>query len=127
MEKLRIQNLEFREASYLGEKPKHPSWNIYKWEPNGYYGNEHLYIKDGDYYKYKEPEYGNCRIHKNCFKNKETRYSIASFYWDDHEECFNFEFTENRPLSLTPKEKAVFWQLIEYGFKVLNEEKCSDF
>lgn len=118
MEKKKIQNLELREASYLGEKPEHPSWHIDRWQPNTYYGKEHLFIKDGDYYKYPDNDY--CSIHKSCFKHPETCYSIAAFTWDSHEECFNFEFIEDRPLDLSEEEKKIFWELIDYGFKMLN-------
>ena len=121
MEK-RIKDLHFRKATYIGEEPEHPSYHIDKWYPNSYYKQEHNYIKEGDFYKYKDPLYANCRIHKNCFKNPESCYAIASFYWDSKEETYNFEFICDRPLYLNKEEQNNFWELIKYGFKTLNNE-----
>lgn len=115
----RIDNLHLRKASYLGEEPEHPSYHIDRWEPNGYYGNEHLYIKDGDYYRYKEPEYSNCRIHKDCFKNPEVCYAIASF---DYDEDYELHFIGDRPLGLNEEEREIFWKLIKLGYETLNKD-----
>ena len=41
----RIGILEFREASYVGNKPPFVSYDIVKWYPNLYYGKENEYIK----------------------------------------------------------------------------------
>ena len=41
----RIGVLEFREASYIGNKPPFVSYDIVKWYPNLYYGKEN----DGAY------------------------------------------------------------------------------
>ena len=118
---MRIKNLEFRKATYIGEEPEHPSYHINKWEPNMYYGNEDKYIKDGEYYK--NPEIPHFRIHKGCFKNTETCYAIACFYWDNKEECYNFEFIGDRPLFITDEERIIFWRLIEHGFNTLNKNE----
>lgn len=125
MEK-RIKNLHFRKAIYIGEEPEHPSYHIDKWYPNPHYKREKDYIKDGDYYKYKEPEYANCRIHKNCFKNRECCYAIGCFSYDKHEGYYEFSFVGNRPLELTDTERVTFWNLISYGFTVLNDEIYGD-
>jgi hypothetical protein len=119
IEKLRIKNLEFKKSCYLGQEPENPSYSIDKWYKNEYYKQEKKYIKEGEFYKYPDPEI--ClTIHKNCFKNKECCYSIAHFVWDEHEECYTFEFVGDRPLDLTDTERVVFWRLIEHGFNVLN-------
>lgn len=116
----RIENLEFRKASYLFEEPKHPSYHIDKWEINRYYGNEDKFIKEQDYYRDPREEYNFVRIHKSCFKHPETSYAIASFVWDDHESVYELHFVGDRPLYLSEKEREIFWQLFEFGEKELN-------
>ena len=121
MESKRIGNLEIRKAVYIcrdEDLPKHISYHIDKWEPNGYYGREADFVKDGEYYRPNDKHYSYCRIHKDCFKNRETCYSIASFDWD--RDSYEFRFIGDRPLNLTEEEKKIFWELIDYGFKNLN-------
>ena len=119
----RIDNLSICEASYLGNKPEHPSYHINLYKPNYYYGKEHLFIEDGDYYKYKEPEYVDCRIHKSCFKNRQYCYAIASFNWDESESFYELHFIGNRPLELDAEEVEIFWKLIRLGDKTLNKNE----
>ena len=38
IESLRIGNVCFRKATYLGNEPEFPSWHIYFFYPNPYYG-----------------------------------------------------------------------------------------
>lgn len=118
----RIQSLQIRRASYLLDEPEHPSYHIDKWEPNQYYKKEHLFVKDGDYYKYKEPEYEFIQIHKDCFKREETCYAIASFDWNNREECYEFKFIGDRPLHLNKNEIEIFWELIIIGYNTLNKK-----
>ena len=69
IEKKRIGDLEFRPATYLLPKdkwPKNPAYHIDYWYPNGYYGRENEFIKEGDWYLY--PDNHHCRVHKDCFK-----------------------------------------------------------
>ena len=57
IERKRIENLEFSPASYLLPKekwPENPSWHIDYWYPNGYYGRESEFIKEGDWYLYPD-------------------------------------------------------------------------
>ena len=84
IEKKRIGNLEFRPATYLLPKDKWPekgAWNIDYWYPNGYYGRESEYIKEGDWYI--NPKFSFGRIHKDCFKNPQSCMAIASFEYCD--------------------------------------------
>lgn len=115
---MRIANLEFKEAYYIGSKPDKPSYHINKWECNPYYGNEDKYIREKDYYKH--PDIEHFSIHKSCFKNPETSHAVGCFYYDKHEECYNFEFVGDRPLYLTDEERVIFWRLIQHGFNILN-------
>ncbi len=120
MQPLRINNLSFRECSYLGNKPEIPSWEIVYWMPNPDYKQEDKYKQDRDsYIRYMEgiP----IRKHKSCFKNKEYCFTIAVFYYKS---CWELQFIADRPLSLNEKERKDFWTLIEYGYKELNKECC---
>lgn len=116
----RINNLEFGTATYIMETPKDPDYEICRWVPNQYYGREKNFIKDGDYYIY--PKFPNCRVHKDCFKYPETRYTIA-FFRKREDEDYEFEFLGDRPLDMTTEELPDFWELIKYGFEVLNNSE----
>ena len=121
MESKRVGNLEIGPATYFLPKDKWPekgAYNIYYYYPNIYYGRESEYIFEDGWYL--DPKFQGHRIHKDCFKNPEVCMSIASFEYDDHEGCYEFEFIGDRPLDLNQEEKKIFWELIEYGFKNLN-------
>ena len=115
----RIGNLMFRKATYLGEEPEFPSWHIDFLYPNPRYGKEKDYIKKGDYYISKDTA---CPIHyhKNCFKYKESCYSIASFI-RNKEGYYEIQFIADRPLELAENNIKDFWELIKYGYKELNK------
>ena len=115
---VRIENLEFKKASYLGSEPEFPSYHIDFWVKNKYYGKEHEYLQDGDFFKRSEDSI--FKIHKSCFINPETCFAIASFTHNLDYDYYDFSFVDSRPLSLTEEERKTFWQLIEYGYKQLN-------
>ena len=127
----RIENLEFGPASYLlpkEEYPKHPAWHIDYWYPNIYYGKESEYvhpiingIEQTDWYVSPSNSFG--RIHKDCFKNPESCMAIASFNYNSHEGYYELEFVGDRPIQLTKEERDIFWELLEYGFKQLNNQE----
>ena len=123
IEKKRIENLEFAPASYLFPKekwPENPSWHINFWYPNGYYGRESEFEKEGDWYI--DNRYGlKCRIHKDCFKHPQSCMAIASFNYNSHEGCYELEFVGDRPISLNKELRDIFWELLEYGFNQLNK------
>ena len=129
IEKKRIGDLEFSPASYLLPKerwPENPAWDIDYWYPNGYYGRESEYIhpvvagiEQKDWYV--NPMYPFGRIHKDCFKNPQSCMTIASFNYNSHEGCYELGFVGDRPIQLTKEERDIFWELLEYGFKQLNE------
>ncbi len=119
---MRIKNLEFKKATYLGEEPEYPSYHINLWEKNCYYGNEDKYIKDGNYYI--DSEYSNFRIHKDCFKNPEYCFAIASFDYDS-EGFYELHFIGDRPITHDYKLDD-FWDLIKYGYNYLNENSESE-
>ena len=128
IEKKRIENLEFAPASYLLPKekwPENPAWHINYWYPNGYYGRESEFIKEGDWYI--DNRFGlKTRIHKDCFKHPQSSMAIASFNYNNHEGYYELEFIGDRPIQLTEDERTIFWELLEYGFKQLNNTKDDD-
>ena len=123
----RIDNLEFRTATYLLPKEKWPNpigYCIQHWYPNTYYGRDNEFPEDPndpDFRLY--PDYPNCRVHKSCFKHPQSTCVIAFFDYNEHEGYYEFSFVGDRPLDLTEKERKDFWTLIEYGFKQLNGMK----
>ena len=118
----RVGNLMFRKATYLGEEPEFPSWHIDFFYPNPYYGKESEYTKEGDFYVKDINNPCPIRYHKDCFKHKESCYSIASFIRDE-EGFYKFSFIGARPLSLNKEELKNFWEVVKYGYKELNKLK----
>lgn len=115
----RIENLSFQKATYLGEPPKHIGYQICKWEKNPDYNKESEYIKvDSEFYCY--PDQPHFKKHKSCFKHPEYSYAIASFEYNK-EGYYELEFVGERPMNLNEKERKIFWELLEYGFKTLNK------
>lgn len=120
LNQMRIDALEFRKCSYLGEEPKYIGWEICKWEPNPYYKRESEFIEDGEFYHPNDKHYKFVSIHRDCFKHPETSYTIASWDWDKHEDCYELKFCGDRPLNLSNEEWLTFRKLLEHGFKQLN-------
>lgn len=118
IQKLRIGNIEFRKATYLGTEVEFPSYEIVFYYDNPRYGRENEFIKEGDYYIKKNPYEIKC--HKSCFEHKECCYSLA-FFNRDTEGYYELTFIGNRPLKLNKKELDDFMKVIRYGDKVLNK------
>lgn len=125
IENKRIENLEFRPASYLlpkDEWPENPAYNIVLWYPNSYYGRDDEFPEDPLDNSYRmDPVYPNLRIHKSCFKSEECCFTIASFEYDNegfYEVCFCID----RPIEYlnTPEKREIFWELLKYGNTQLN-------
>lgn len=115
----RVNNLEFRVATYLLKNPPEiKAYHINKYMPNCYYGHEADFIKIDDNW-YRDPNFSWHKIHKSCFKNSETCYAIASFEYNKHEGVYEFTWIGERPLYLTEQEED-FKELIIYGFNKLN-------
>lgn len=125
----RICELEFRPASYLLPKekwPENPSWSIVLWYPNPYYEREEEFPESPLDNSYRtDPKYFNHRIHKSCFKDPETCFTIASFNYDSHEDFYELHFCLDRPIEYlnTPEKREIFWELIQYGNEQLNKSK----
>ena len=117
-----MENLEFRQSTYLllkEEYPENPNYSIVCYYPNPYYGKENEYQQDDLGWCYKD---GSCsRIHKSCFEGKENCLTIAVFYYDEHDERYEFRFVGDNPLCLDEDGRKVFWELIRYGFENLNK------
>lgn len=115
----RIGNLEFMKASYLCKEPSIVSYHIVKWYENEYYGKKDNYIKLNREF-YCNPKNTSHRIHADLFEHKELNYAIASFDWNPKDECYDFSYIGDRPLTLNVKEVKEFFELIKYGFHKLN-------
>ena len=126
IEKKRIGDLEFRPASYLLPKekyPKNPSYDIVLWHPNLYYGRDEEFPEDPlDNSFRNDPKYWNHRIHKSCFKNPETCFTLASFDYNEHEHFYELHFCLDRPIEYlnTLEKRENFWKLLQYGNEQLN-------
>ena len=129
IEKKRIKNLEFRPATYLLPKdkwPENPSYDIILWCPNNYYGRDDEFPEDPLDNSYRtDPKYFNHKIHKSCFKYPESCFTIANFDYDEHERFYELHFCLDRPIEYlnTLEKRKIFWELIQYGNKQLNNNK----
>lgn len=119
----RIGNLALNHCSYLGEKPEHPSICIDLYYNNPDYNQQDKYkTKDGVWFT--SNEYGiSWRKHISCFKHKESCYSLASWEYDSNEPCWELKFIGNRPLQLTKEERMIFFDLVEKGYKYLEDNE----
>lgn len=118
IESLRINKLQFRPASYLGNTPSFPSWHIDYFYPNSLYGREGEFEKAGDFYVKKTPY--SIKFHKSCFTNKESCFSIAAFN-RDKDGYYELSFIEDRPLNLDKADFNDFMLLVKYGYRELNK------
>lgn len=119
IENIRIGNIAFEKSEYLGNEPEFPTWYIYKYHPNDLYGKEDKFDKDGDYYISK----GDIKVsyHKNLFKRKELKYTLATFI-RDKDGCYELSFIGDRPIELNKEDLNDFWKITKYGYKSLNND-----
>jgi len=120
---MRLDNLEFTKSSYLGKEPEYPSYSIQLWYPNPYYGKDDEFPEsptDSDFRL--DPNIPCFRIHKSCFKNKETCFVIA-FFDRDKEGIYELNFVGDRPIEYldTVEKRELFWKLVKHGYEFLNE------
>lgn len=100
--KIRIGNLKFGKATYLGGKsPAFPAYLIDVIEPNnfffefkkGYYEQD---PNEKDYYRYVGPDEVRktftCKYHKSCFKGMESSWAIAAFRYDEQHGTYDLDF-----------------------------------
>lgn len=118
IESLRINNLQFRPATYLGNTPPFPSWRIDYFYPNALYGKENEFEKDGDFYVKRTPY--SIRYHKSCFTSKESCFSVAAFN-RDNKGYYELSFIGDRPLNLNKADFNDFMKLVKYGYRELNK------
>jgi hypothetical protein len=104
-------------------------YEIVKYHPNEYYdnkddyepmnGNEEYYqIKKLMYYPFCTPS---SHIHKSCFENPESCYTIASF--DIDEEGANLVWCGNRPLKLSKDDFKDFMLCVRFGYDYIDAHK----
>ena len=117
MNTININPFTFKKCDYLGPTPDNPDWEIVKWVENIYYNKQDGYIKDGDFYYPKD----NCSwsIHKSCFKNPKSCYTVAIFYFNEKELSWDLRCFEHI-VDFNDEEIIKFWNLIKRGFDYLN-------
>lgn len=115
----RFGTLSFGLCSYLGKYPEVPGWEICRYYPNYLYGkeDEYTYIGAG---RYQSKGHPNHYVSEGCFKHKESCYTIASWQWDEHEGIYELKVCCNRLLDLDEEERKMFWEVYEYGEKIIN-------
>lgn len=99
-------------------------FEIVKYEKNPYYGKYEEYLKDG----WEEINNGQAvnkdwrTIHKSCFQNEETCYTLAVYNEIDHDELTpDLTFVGSRPFQLTEEEQKTFWQIAKIGQEYIEE------
>jgi len=99
--KIRIGNLKFGQACYLGGKPKYPSYHIDVIEPNSYYYEfQKGYFEPipdiPDHFRYVGPNEDrrnlNSTYEKSCFEGKENSWAIAQFNYNPEDGSYDFDF-----------------------------------
>jgi len=100
-------------------------YEIVKWYPNSYYGKEQEYVDKG--WKVGEDFYrlNNTSIHKNCFKNPESCYTVATLQYDDDERCCDMQTIGPRLLQLSKPERDDFFAVYEYAEDRIREEELN--
>jgi hypothetical protein len=113
---MRRNNIELRP---MVNKSDDIRFEIVKWQPNLYYGKEQDYILyDANDEFYVHPIH-NCRIHKNCFKNPETCFTLMFIYNNG-----TLKFIGNRPMELDNITEYIdMLFLIRKGIKQKNNNK----
>lgn len=120
--KIRIGNLKFGEATYVGEKPEFPAYLIDVVEKNrdyedfkkGYFVEDE---KEPGMYHYNGPDEKRKWIglyDKSCFENEEVSWAIAAFHYNKKDNTYELDFFRwNDFLEDKYKEhREDFWRLL---------------
>lgn len=108
----RLGNLALCSTTSYSRK-KHKYYEIVKYEPNTYYGRESDYDKVDEFnYRLKDNPW--CYIHKSCFENPESCYTIGMFEKTD--EGYDFRGIGNR-IVLPESEWGDFLTLLKTFYK----------
>ena len=90
-------------------------FEIVQYYPNPYYGRENEFVKNGDYYK--DYRFINTSIHKSCFKNKESCYTVGYFIYDENNgESPDFKSVGSRLSFNDITYQNDFFELINYFY-----------
>jgi len=100
-------------------------YEIVKWYPNSYYGKEQEYVDNG--WEVGEEFYrlNNTSIHKNCFVNPESCYTIATLHYDSDEACCDMKTIGPRLLQLSKPERDDFFAVYEYAEDRIQQEELA--
>lgn len=96
---IRIGNLKFGKATYIGKPPKFPTYHIDVIERNKHYDEfkKGYFTKVGlDKYRYtgpdKERRDWTCQYDKSCFENEEVAWACAAFEYNPDHEVYELNF-----------------------------------
>ena len=122
--KIRIGNLKFGEATYVGNAPEHPVYLIDVIEKNQDYFDfkRGYFVEDKEqpeHYRYNGPDEKRkewtCLYDKSCFVNEEVSWAIAAFHYNEKNNCYELDFFRwNEFLDEKYKEhREDFWRLLK--------------
>ena len=117
--KIRINNIGAEKAAYIGEPPEDADLHvdIVKYHPNRYYGELEAYLKDGWEDRGDGVYHNHVSISKECFKNKETNYVVASLKYNKKEDCTELTSVCDRLLYIENEDKENFWEVYRLADK----------
>jgi hypothetical protein len=117
--KIRIDNIECH--------CKDGRYDIIKWYPNEYYGNEEAMIADG----FVRVFHGNgdwgmrkdwSTINSSCFKNPESCFTIATLEYSSGEGCCDLITVGSRVLDLKKKDLKTFFKVYRLAEKQIRQD-----
>lgn len=115
----RINNYEFKVASYVGEIPEYPDYEIVRWYRNNYYQNEDNYIEREKYFTPNNIFKDRIKLDKSLFEKEEFCYSIVFFTYNNGKYILD-KIYNNDDGDLINKDVIT---LINFGFNYLNNGK----
>lgn len=114
----RINNYEFKVATYLGDIPEHPDYEIVHWCRNIYYYHKDDYIELEDYFTPKDRSLkGRVKYDKSLFEKEEFCYSVVFFTYDNGKYILS-SIRADEPDYI---DKDII-TLINFGYNYLNNE-----
>ena len=125
--RLRINDFECRSNIYREDE-----YEIVKWQPNKYYGNEAEMIDKEGYKKvnYASGDWGLTKdfhnINSSCFKNPETCYVIATLKLNRREPDVDMETVGSRVLDLEVDELDIFMRVYRLAQSMIMEKMDKD-
>ena len=130
---IRIGNLKFGKATYIGEEPEMPAYHIDVIERNEnyFYFKKGYFIEDDQqpgHYRYNGPNEQKrewtCLYDKSCFENEEYSWAVAAFEYNKRENCYELNLFRWSELldDKYAQHREDFWKLL----KAINDSGIFD-